>query len=69
MNGDRYYVQRLSSQEFLVRQAEHRCRFTNGDRIVRRFEDADDASYYVKVANELQRQLDQRYGLWMHRAV
>lgn len=60
MNEDRYYVQRLTEQVFLIRER----LFENGapgpdDRIVRSFDLRQDAHVYADSANEKQRKLDE----------
>ena len=60
MIGDRYYVQRLTEQVFLIRERES----SDGepgpdDRIVRSFVFRHDAYMYVDTMNEKQKNLDE----------
>jgi len=60
MKEDRYYVQRLTEQVFLIRERLS----TNGapgsnDRIVRSFDVRHDAYVYADSVNERQRKLDE----------
>jgi len=63
---DRYYVQRLSEQVFLVRE---RLSADGGpgpnDRIVHSFDIRHDAYAYADGMNEKQRKLDEQYGHWV----
>lgn len=67
---DRYYVQRLTEQVYVVRE-----RLSAGegsgsdDRIVRSFIVGHDAYMYADSLNEKQRELDQHYGIWAQHAV
>ncbi len=66
MIEDRYYVQRLAEQVFLVRERMS----TDGrpgpnDRLVRSFDVQHDAYTYVDSMNEKQRKLDEQYGHWV----
>jgi len=65
MMEDRYYVQRLTKQVFLIRE---RISAEGGpgpdDRIVRSFDVRHDAYLYVGTVNERQRKLDEHYGHW-----
>ncbi len=65
MMEDRYYVQRLTKQVFLIRE---RISAEGGqgpdDRIVRSFDVRHDAYLYVGSVNERQRKLDEHYGHW-----
>jgi len=70
MMGDRYYVQRLTEQVFLVRE------YTSADgepgpddRIVRSFSMHHDAYMYADGLNNKQRELDKNYGHWTQNAV
>jgi hypothetical protein len=63
MMEDRYYVQRLSEQIFLIRERMS----ADGkpgpdDRIVRSFDIRHDAYQYVDSVNERQRKLDEHDG-------
>jgi len=65
MMEDRYYVQRLSEQIFLIRERMS----ADGkpgpdDRIVRSFDVRNDAYLYVDSVNERQRKLDEHDGHW-----
>jgi hypothetical protein len=63
MIGNRYYVQRLTEQVFLIRE-----RTSAGgesgpdDRIVRSFSFRHDAYRYVDTLNEQQKKLDEDHG-------
>lgn len=70
MTEDRYYVQRLTEQVFLVRErtsSEGEARAD--DRIVRSFDVRHDANLYVESMNEQQRMLDEQYGHWAQHAL
>jgi len=63
MIGDRYYVQRLTEQVFLIRER----KTVDGesgpdDRIVRSFVFRHDAYMYVDDINEKQKKLDEDHG-------
>jgi len=63
MIGDRYYVQRLTEQVFLIRER----KTVDGesgpdDRIVRSFVFRHDAYMYVDDMNEKQKKLDEHNG-------
>ena len=65
MMEDRYYVQRLTEQVFLIRERTS----ADGepgpdDRIVRSFALRHDAYMYVATVNEKQKQLDELHGHW-----
>jgi hypothetical protein len=65
MMEDRYYVQRLSEQIFLIRERMS----ADGkpgpdDRIVRSFDVRNDAYLYVDSVNEKQKKLDEHDGPW-----
>ncbi len=67
---DRYYVQRLTEQVFLVRERVS----ADGepgpdDRIVRSFDVRQDAYQYVGSVNERQKELDEHYGHWVQPAI
>ncbi len=70
MMEDRYYVQRLTGQVFLIRE---RMSADGGlgpdDRLVRSFDNRDDAYMYAGSVNERQRELDVHYGHWTQRAI
>jgi len=63
--ADRYYVQRLSEQIFLVRE---RISVDSepgpNDRLVKSFDVRHDAYMYVDNVNDQQRKLDEQYGHW-----
>jgi hypothetical protein len=70
MIEDRYYVQSLTEQVFLVRERGS----ANGDpgptdQIVRSFDVRHDAYMYTGSLNEKQRKLDENYGHWVQRAI
>jgi hypothetical protein len=70
MMEDRYYVQRLTEQVFLIRE----CQSADGepgpdDRIVRSFVVRHDAYVYVDTINEKQKKLDEHYGHWVQPAI
>jgi hypothetical protein len=70
MREDRYYVQRLTEQVFLVRE---RLSVSGGpdpnDRHVRSFDNHRDAYLYASSVNEIQRTLDEQYGHWAQHAI
>ena len=70
MIEDRYYVQRLTEQVFLIRE---RLSADGGpgpdDRLVRSFGNRDDAYTFVGRINDRQRQLDEHYGHWAQHAI
>jgi len=61
--GERYYVQRLTEQVFLIRERES-ADVESGpdDRIVRSFVFRHDAYMYVDTMNEKQKNLDEHQG-------
>jgi len=62
MIGDRYYVQRLTEQVFLIRERESSDGESGpDDRIVRSFVLRHDAYMYVDTMNEKQKNLDGEY--------
>ena len=67
---DRYYVQRLTEQVFLIRE---RMSAEGGpgadDRIVRSFDVRHDAYMYAESMNERQKELDEQYGHWAQHAL
>ena len=70
MMEDRYYVQRLTEQVFLVRERLSADGEPGpGDRIVRAFDFRHDAYLYAESVNDRQRKLDERYGHWMQDAI
>ena len=63
MIGDRYYVQRLTEQVFLIRERESSDGESGpDDRIVRSFVFRHDAYMYVDTMNEKQKNLDEDHG-------
>lgn len=70
MMEDRYYVQRLTEQVFLIRE---RTSAEGGpgadDRIVRSFDVRHDAYMYAESMNERQKKLDEQYGRWAQHAL
>jgi hypothetical protein len=70
MMEDRYYVQRLTEQVFLIRE---RTSAEEGpgadDRIVRSFDVRHDAYMYAESMNERQKKLDEQYGRWAQHAL
>ena len=70
MSQDRYYVQRLTEQVFLIRE---RLSANAGpepnDRHVRSFDNHRDAYLYANSVNEIQRKLDEQYGHWAQHAI
>ncbi len=70
MKEDRYYVQRLTEQVFVIR--ERLCadgKQGRYDRIVRSFDVGHDAHMYADKVNERQRGLDEDYGHWTQHAI
>ncbi len=70
MMEDRYYVQRLTEQIFLIRERVS----ADGepgpdDRIVRSFNARHDAYQYADSVNEKQKELDEHYGHWVQHAI
>ena len=70
MIQDRYYVQGLTEQIFLVRE---RMSANGGqgpdDRIVRSFDIRHDAYMFADSMNEKQRKLDEQHGHWTQQAI
>ena len=70
MIEDRYYVQRLTEQVFLIRE---RLSIDGepgpDDRLVRSFGNRDDAYMFAGNINDRQRQLDEYYGHWTQHAI
>ena len=63
MMEDRYYVQRLTEQIFLVRERISADREPGpDDRIVRSFDIRHDAYMYADGMNDAQRKLDEQHG-------
>ena len=70
MMEDRYYVQRLTEQVFLIRERMSADGKPGpGDRLVRSFDVRSDADSYASSVNERQRKLDEHYGHWTQRAI
>jgi hypothetical protein len=70
MMSNRYYVQRLTEQVFLIRE----CLSVDGepgsdDRIIRSFDMRHDAYVYADSVNDKQRELDEHYGHWTQSAI
>lgn len=69
MMEDRYYVQALTAQVFLVRERVSADREPGlGDRLVRSFAVLHDAHMYASSINDAQKKLDDLYGHWVQRA-
>ena len=69
MMEDRYYIQRLTEQVFLIRERLSADGWPGSDdRIVRSFDVRHDAYQYVGSVNERQRKLDEHYGHWAQHA-
>ncbi len=70
MMEDRYYVQRLTEQVFLVRERiSIDGRPGPDDRLVRSFDMRHDAEMYAGSVNERQRKLDEHHGQWTQHAI
>ncbi len=70
MMEDRYYVQRLTEQVFLIRERLSTDREPGpDDRIVRSFTMLHDAYRYADNVNDMQRKLDEQYGRWVQNAI
>jgi hypothetical protein len=67
---DRYYVQRLTEQVFVIRERVSADGEPGpNDRIARSFDMRHDAYVFVDSVNELQRKLDASYGHWVQSAM
>ncbi|MGZ3947104.1 MAG: hypothetical protein ACXVKK_03245, partial [Flavisolibacter sp.] len=66
---ERYYIQRLTDSSFLVRERQEGREPNADDRIIRVFEKSEDAHNYVKIADQVQNQLDKICGHWTQSAV
>ena len=67
---DRYYVQRLTEQVFLIRERVSADKEPGPtDRLVKSFDARHDAYLYVESVNEKQRKLDEHYGHWVQQAI
>jgi len=65
MIADRYYVQRLTEQVFVIRERLSMDGETgSNDRIVRSFDIRQDAYMYADSVNDKQRELDEHFGHW-----
>ena len=70
MMEDRYYVQCLSEQVFLIRERMSADKEPRpDDHIIRSFDIRFDAYTYADNANNMQRKLDERYGHWTQKAI
>lgn len=70
MAEERYYVQRLTEQVFLIRErASADGEPGPNDRIARSFDMRHDAYVFVDTVNDLQRKLDESYGHWVQSAM
>jgi hypothetical protein len=70
MLEDRYYVQQLTQQIFLVRQRKSVEEEPGpDDRIVRSFTIRHDAYLYASSMNEKQRKIDEQFGHWVQAAI
>jgi hypothetical protein len=62
---DRYYVQRLTEQVFVIRERlSAHGEPGSHDRIVRSFDIRQDAYMFVDSVNDKQRNLDEHFGHW-----
>ncbi|HVB73635.1 MAG TPA: hypothetical protein VNE38_08780 [Ktedonobacteraceae bacterium] len=70
MMQDRYYVQGLTGQIFLVRERlSADVEPGPDDRIVRSFDMRHDAYMFAESINDKQRKLDETYGHWIQQAI
>jgi hypothetical protein len=70
MMEDRYYVQHLTEQVFLIRERKSAEEGPGpDDRIVRSFDVRHDAYMYADSVNDKQRKLDADYGHWVQNAI
>jgi hypothetical protein len=70
MMEDRYYVQQLSEQIFLIRERLSQDKEPGpDDQIIRSFDVRFDANIYADNANNMQRKLDERFGHWVQKAI
>ena len=70
MMEDRYYIQCLTEQVFLIRERiSADAEPGPNDRIVRSFDVRHDAYMYASSMNEKQRKLDQQFGRWAQAAI
>lgn len=69
MTEDRYYVQPLTAQVFLIRERKSEDGEPGlGDRLVRTFALRHDADLYASALNEKQIELDKQHGHWAQHA-
>ena len=67
---DRYYVQRLTEQVFLIRERKSAEEGPGpDDRIVRSFVFRHDAYMYADTVNKKQKKLDEHHGYWAQSAI
>jgi hypothetical protein len=67
---DRYYVQRLTEQVFLIRERSSAEEEPGpDDHIVRSFVVRDDAYRYADTVNNKQKKLDEHHGHWAQPAI
>ena len=70
MMEDRYYVQRLTEQVFLIRERKSAEEGPGpDDRIVRSFVFRHDAYMYADTVNKKQKKLDEHHGYWAQPAI
>ena len=70
MIQDRYYVQGLTEQIFLVRERIAADGESGpDDRIVKSFDVRHDAYMYADSVNDKQRKLDEQFGHWAQHAI
>ena len=70
MMEDRYYVQHLTEQVFLIRERKSADEGPGpDDRIVRSFDVRHDAYMYADSVNEKQRKLDEHHGHWVQQVI
>jgi hypothetical protein len=70
MMKERYYVQRLTEQVFLIRERKSVEEEPGpDDRIVRSFDIRHDAYMYAGSVNDKQKQLDEHHGHWAQPAI
>jgi hypothetical protein len=70
MMEDRYYVQRLTEQVFLIRERMSADGAPGpDDRIVRSFDIRHDAYVYAGTVNDKQKKLDEQYGHWAQKVI
>ncbi len=70
MMEDRYYVQHLTEQVFLIRERRSAEEEPGpDDRIMRSFVVRDDAYRYADTVNNQQKKLDEHHGHWAQPAI